>query len=90
VKEPEVVEPPAPEAEADEEPTKVAAPQPRAEERAAEPAEQPKPTVPAGADQETYERVLQEQLDKGLARPIAEGRARAAAIKAAREKAGAG
>jgi hypothetical protein len=90
VKEPEVVEPPAPGAEAEEAPAKVVAPQPQAEERAAEPAEQPKPTVPAGADQETYERILQEQLDKGLARPIAEGRARAAAIKAARERAGAG
>jgi hypothetical protein len=41
-------------------------------------------------DQETFDRVLQEQVDKGVDRRVAEGRAKAAAIKAAREKAGAG
>jgi hypothetical protein len=87
-KEPEVVEQPPPEREqAGEEPAKVRAPEPA--EKAPEPADQPKPPAPAGADQETFDQVLEEQLGKGLPRPIAEGRARAAAIKAAREKAGA-
>lgn len=39
-------------------------------------------------DQETFDRVLQEQLDKGVDRRVAEGRARSAAIVAARKKAG--
>jgi hypothetical protein len=39
-------------------------------------------------DQETFERVLAEQLAKGTDRRVAEGRARSAAMKAAREKAG--
>jgi NADH-quinone oxidoreductase subunit I len=38
-------------------------------------------------DQETHERVLQEELDKGTDRRVAEGRAKAAAIRAARRKA---
>jgi hypothetical protein len=38
-------------------------------------------------DQETFDRVLQEQLDKGVDRRVAEGRARAAAVVAARKKA---
>jgi NADH-quinone oxidoreductase subunit I len=37
-------------------------------------------------DQETYDRVLQEQLDKGASRKVAEGRAKAAAVRAARKK----
>jgi hypothetical protein len=37
-------------------------------------------------DQETFDRVLQEQLDKGVDRRVAEGRARAAAVVAARKK----
>jgi hypothetical protein len=45
---------------------------------------------PAELDQETFDRVLQEQLDKGTSPKVAEGRAKAAAVKAAREKAGAG
>jgi hypothetical protein len=89
VKEPEVVEQPTPvetaEAEEAEEPKKVAAPRKEAPAK-----ESPPPQAPPGADQETFERVLNEQLEKGLARPIAEGRARAAAIKAARDRAGAG
>ena len=40
----------------------------------------------AGMDQETFDRVLQEQLDKGVDRRVAEGRARAAAVVAARKK----
>ena len=43
---------------------------------------------PAELDQETFDRVLQEQLDKGTDRRVAEGRARAAAVVAARKKAG--
>jgi NADH-quinone oxidoreductase subunit I len=38
-------------------------------------------------DQETYERVLQEELDKGTDRRVAEGRAKAAGVRAARRKA---
>jgi hypothetical protein len=38
-------------------------------------------------DQETHERVLQEELDKGTDRRVAEGRAKAAAIRAARSTA---
>jgi NADH-quinone oxidoreductase subunit I len=38
-------------------------------------------------DQETHERVLQEELAKGTDRRVAEGRAKAAAIRAARSKA---
>ncbi len=37
-------------------------------------------------DQETFDRVLQEQLSKGADRRVAEGRARAAAVVAARKK----
>ncbi len=89
VKEPEAPPPPAPEAEsAEEEPTKVKAPRPEPAPAAAE--EAPPAKVPPGADEETFTRVLEDQLAKGLARPIAESRARAAAVKAAREKADAG
>jgi hypothetical protein len=38
-------------------------------------------------DQETLDRVLQEELAKGTDRRVAEGRARAAAVRAARRKA---
>jgi len=73
-----------------------AAEKPAAEEGAVEekPAEEkPAParhSGPAELDQETFDRVLQEQLDKGTSPKVAEGRAKAAAVKAAREKAGAG
>jgi NADH-quinone oxidoreductase subunit I len=56
-------------------------------------AEAARPAVPATAvehvepDQETHDRVLQEELDKGTDRRVAEGRAKAAAIRAARRKA---
>jgi hypothetical protein len=39
-------------------------------------------------DQETYDRVLAEEQAKGTSQRVAEGRARSAAVKAAREKAG--
>ena len=42
---------------------------------------------PVEPDQETFDRVLAEQLAKGTDRRVAEGRAKAAALKAAREKA---
>ncbi|HEY1330682.1 MAG TPA: 4Fe-4S binding protein [Actinomycetota bacterium] len=45
------------------------------------------PRVEVEPDQETYDRVLAEQLAKGSDRRIAEGRAKAAALKAARAKA---
>ena len=78
------------------------APTPAAEQPAVASAQAPAPTEapaaprPAGPkhegpvelDQETFDRVLQEQLDKGTDRRVAEGRARSAAVKAAREKAG--
>jgi hypothetical protein len=63
----------------------------KTEEKPAE--EKPAParhSGPAELDQETFDRVRQEQLDKGASPKVAEGRARAAAVKAAREKAGAG
>ena len=60
---------------------------------AAAPAAAPRPATPRHEgpielDQETFDRVLKEQLDKGTDRRVAEGRARSAALKAAREKAG--
>jgi hypothetical protein len=68
--------------------------QPAAE--AAAPEAEPEPEQPAAApatpsgrgdlDQETYDRVLQEQLGKGVDRRVAEGKARSAAVKAARAK----
>jgi hypothetical protein len=66
-------------------------PEEKPEEKEAE--EKPEParqSGPAELDQETFDRVRQEQLDKGASPKVAEGRARAAAVKAAREKAGAG
>jgi hypothetical protein len=70
--------PPAAEAPAAEAPAAGAAPTPAA----------PKHEGPVELDQETFDRVLQEQLDKGTDRRVAEGRARSAAVKAARQKAG--
>ena len=62
-----------------------------ADEKPAEETPAPaRPSGPAELDQETFDRVRQEQLDKGASPKVAEGRARAAAVKAAREKAGAG
>jgi hypothetical protein len=90
-KEPEVPPPAAPRAEAaqaEEAPTRVKAPRPEPSAPAA--TEGPPAKVPPGADEETFTQVLEEQLAKGLARPIAESRARAAAVKVAREKADAG
>ena len=86
-----------PEEAAEEKPEeKPAAERPAQEKAAAEkPAEEEKPAParhsgPAELDQETFDRVRQEQLDKGASPKVAEGRAKAAAVKAAREKAGAG
>jgi hypothetical protein len=79
-----------------------AAPTPAAAE-ATPAAAEPAPNLPAAAsaaapqpaahgsaaalDQETFDRVLEEQLGKGVDRRVAEGRARAAAVVAARKKA---
>jgi hypothetical protein len=41
---------------------------------------------PSAMDQETFDRVLEEQLARGVDRRVAEGRARAAAVVAARKK----
>lgn len=50
------------------------------------------PATPARAtselDQETFDRVLQEELAKGSDRRVAEGKARSAAVRAARQKSG--
>jgi NADH-quinone oxidoreductase subunit I len=73
--------------------TPTAQPAPAA---AAATAEAPAATAPARPaeerhevepDQETFDRVLQEELAKGTDRRVADGRARAAAIRAARRKA---
>lgn len=79
-----------------------AAAEPAGAERAPAPSEVPAPgqvpapqTAPAAPapgpgvselDQETYDRVIEEQLSKGVDRRVAEGRARAAAVVAARKK----
>jgi hypothetical protein len=92
VKEPErVIDAPTPQQDAEEagsKPPSVQAPAPEAKQPASTPADAERPAAPPGGDDETFNRVLEEQLAKGLARPIAESRARAAAIKAAREKSG--
>jgi hypothetical protein len=67
------------------------APAPQAEAPAPTPG-QPAPAPAAashgaGLDQQTFDRVLEEQLAKGVDRRVAEGRARAAAVVAARKKA---
>ncbi len=63
-----------------------AAPEQAAPEQAAPQAER----VEVEPDQATYERVLQEQLDAGVNPRVAEGRAKAAAIRAARQQGGGG
>jgi len=72
----------------------TAAPAPAAAPPAAEAAPPAAPAKPARAprpevepDQETFDRVLAAELEKGTDRRVAEGRAKAAALKAARAKA---
>jgi hypothetical protein len=84
---------PAPAAAAPAAQPAATAPAAAAPAAAATPAAAPRPATPKQEgplelDQETFDRVLQEQLDKGTDRRVAEGRARSAAVKAAREKAG--
>jgi formate hydrogenlyase subunit 6/NADH:ubiquinone oxidoreductase subunit I len=74
----------APDAQAAEAPAAAAAP-PAAPPPPAPPP--PAPRVEVEPDQEVYDRVLQEELDKGTSRRVAEGRAKAAAVRAARKKA---
>jgi len=69
----------------------VQAPSEEAPPAAPAPAQQAVGTPAAGErpahvepDQATYDRVLQEELDKGTSRRVAEGRAKAAAVRAAR------
>jgi FtsZ-interacting cell division protein ZipA len=89
---PEAAEQPA-EAEAPEaaeQPAEAEAEAPEAAEQPAEAAPTAQPAAHGGAsalDQETFDRVLEEQLAKGVDRRVAEGRARAAAVVAARKKA---
>jgi NADH-quinone oxidoreductase subunit I len=66
-------------------PAKVAAGTPSADEQPG--AQAPAAPEHVEPDQETHERVLQEELAKGTDRRVAEGRAKAAAIRAARQKA---
>jgi hypothetical protein len=73
------------------EPQPPAAP---AEPQTAAPSQPAAPAQPAAThggggemDQETFDRVLEEQLGRGVDRRVAEGRARAAAVVAARKKA---
>jgi formate hydrogenlyase subunit 6/NADH:ubiquinone oxidoreductase subunit I len=70
-------------------PAVPAAPAPAASAASAEVAARPPraPRIEVEPDQETYARVLAEQLAKGTDRRIAEGRAKSAALKAARERA---
>jgi len=75
-------------------PVTPAAPAAQAAEAAAPPADAPAPAAaPAAAhadvtlDQETFDRVLAELLEKGTDRRVAEGQARRAAMIAARKKA---
>jgi NADH-quinone oxidoreductase subunit I len=90
-------QPPAEMAPPRAEPGAAAPPPPRAVEATPEAPAAPTPTPPTRPapaaehvepDQETLERVLAEELAKGTDRRVAEGRARAAAIRAARKKAG--
>ena len=85
---------PAPAAAAVAPPVTPAAPAAQAAEAAAPPADAPAPAAaPAAAhadvtlDQETFDRVLAELLEKGTDRRVAEGQARRAAMIAARKKA---
>jgi hypothetical protein len=92
---PEAVATAAPEARPEAEAARAAETEPAvpASEPAAaasEPAAATKPaSAPGGStlDQETYDRVLEEQLGKGVDRRVAEGKARSAAVRAARAKA---
>jgi len=85
---------PAPAPAAAAPPVTPAAPAAQAAEAAAPPADAPAPAAaPAAAhadvtlDQETFDRVLAELLEKGTDRRVAEGQARRAAMIAARKKA---
>jgi len=85
---------PAPAAEAAPAPAAEAAPAPAAEAAPAPAAEAAPAPAPAPAehkeislDQETFDRVLAELLEKGTDRRVAEGQARRAAMIAARKKA---
>jgi NADH-quinone oxidoreductase subunit I len=77
---------PAPAEQAQQAPTEQTQPAP-AEQATGTPAGGEE-RVEVEPDEETYERVLQEQLAKGTDPRVAEGRAKAAAIRAARQKAG--
>jgi hypothetical protein len=65
----------------------AAADAPPAAPAAPRPAPAPKQEGPLELDQETFDRVLAEELAKGTDRRVAEGRARGAAARAARRKA---
>jgi hypothetical protein len=58
-----------------------------AEPGPASPAASHGPAEHVEPDQETFDRILAEELAKGTDRRVAEGRARAAGVRAARKKA---
>jgi hypothetical protein len=69
-------------------PAASAAPQAAAASAEGAPARPPKaPRVEVEPDQETFDRVLASELEKGTDRRVAEGRAKSAAMRAARAKA---
>ena len=68
----------------------AAAPSPAAPAAPAAPAEARPVPEHVEPDQETYDRVLGEEMAKGTDRRVAEGRAKAAAVRAARKKAAGG
>jgi hypothetical protein len=75
----------APPAQAEAPPAQAEAPPAQAQPATAQPA--PASQGAGGEmDQETFDRVLKEQIDRGVDRRVAEGRARAAAVVAARKK----
>jgi hypothetical protein len=82
---PAAAEAPAAAAEA---PAPAPAPAPAAEAPAPAPAGEGGGHKEVALDQETFERVLAELLEKGTSRRVAEGQARRAAMIAARKKAG--
>jgi len=85
--------PPEPEPEPPAEAAPVAPPQPAEAPATPAPAAAAPPRPAAAApehvepDQETFDKVLAEELAKGTDRRVAEGRARAASVRAARKKA---
>lgn len=73
---------------AEEPPASEAAEPAKEEVPAPEPKPEPEPEKKAAPDDDVYQRVLQEQLDKGVSPKVAEGRAKAAALRASKQAGG--